>query len=321
MPMIIDAHAHITDHLHGLTRRGETQSLSYGKVRLGDEESRLTPPLGPHTSFPPELLLEYMDWIGIEKTVLMQGSTYGDSNEYLWKAVKRWPDRFTAAAFMDPCSKNAKEVFRQATEEYGFQVLKFEMSEIAGFTGVYPDLRLDSEEMLWVWEETSQLDMVVTLDLGSIGSLSYQTQAVKNIIDQFPQLRIVIAHLAQPPFGTAKNSDTETVWQEQVMLAQHANLWMDMSALPALTAYPTYTAQAALEDTEDYPYSTAISYIRRAIELVGADKIMWGTDAPGVLQHATYAQLLSFVTRHCDFLSPEQINQIISKTAESVYWK
>ena len=306
--MIIDAHAHITDQLHGRSGQGKTRSLAYGKFMRGEKELRLTPPLGPKTSFPPELLLEYMDWIGVDKTVLLQGSTYGDANEYLWRAVRQWPERFIAAAFVDPRAPDAHEVFRRATDEYGFRILKFEMSELAGFTGYYPDLRLDSDEMAWIWEAAARLDLVVTLDLGAIGSRAYQTAAVKLIIGRFPDLNIVIARLAQPPFGSSQSASAEAAWEEQLTLARHANVWLDMSALPALSV------------TEDYPYPIARFYLQRAVELVGADKIMWGTDAPGLLQHATYAQLLSFMTQNSDFLSSDQLEQILGATAHHVYW-
>ena len=305
--MIIDAHAHITAGLHGRTVRGETQSLSYGKFQAGAEVLRLTPPLGPKTSFPPELLLEYMDWVGVDKTVLLQGSTYGDSNKYLSQAVQQWPGRFIAAAFLDPRAADARDAFRRATEEYGFRIIKFEMSEMAGFTGVYPDLQFDSDEMAWIWEEAARLDLVVTLDLGAIGSRSYQTDAVQRIIDRHPQLKIVIAHLAQPPFAAARSAATEEAWEAQLSLARHANVWLDIASLPALSA------------PQDYPYSAARSYLQRAVELVGADKLMWGTDAPGLLQQATYAQLLSYVTRHCDFLSSKQMSQLLGETAQHVY--
>ncbi len=170
---------------------------------------------------------------------------------------------------------------------------------MAGFTGVYPNLRFDSDEMAWIWEAAAQHDLVVTLDLDAIGSLAYQTDAVKKIESQYPGLTIVIAHLAQPPFGSGSAAEAETAWEEQVSLARNANVWLDMSALPALAA------------PEDFPYPTAQSYLRRAVELVGAEIIMWGTDIPGLLLQATYAQLLSYVTRHCDFLSSKEKNLIL----------
>jgi predicted TIM-barrel fold metal-dependent hydrolase len=92
-----------------------------------------------------------------------------------------------------------------------------------------------------------------------------------------------------------------------MLLARRPNIWFDISSLPAYWR------------TEDYPYPTARQYLRRAVEMVGAEKIMWGTDVPGLLTFATYHQLLGFVARHCDFLSQEDLEGIVGGNAWRVY--
>ena len=305
--MIIDAHAHVLSEVKGQTGRGLTRSLAYGKVQWGDQVIRLLPPTSLTTSFPPEVLLENMDWAGVDKAVLLQAPFYGEANEYVWKAVKKWPDRFIGTTYLDPRARDAKEVFRRVTDDFGFGIIKFEMSETTGLVSLYPDLRIDEASIAWVWEEAEHRGLVVTLDLGAIGSKSYQTQAVNRVIDRHPNLKIVIAHLAQPPIRSTSDKQLDQLWQEQVLLARHPNVWFDLSALPAYS------------DTEDYPYPTAREYVRRAVELIGAEKIMWGADAPGLLSHATYPQLLSFIARHCDFLSNDDLEKVLGGNAWRVY--
>jgi predicted TIM-barrel fold metal-dependent hydrolase len=307
--LIIDAHAHIMAEVKGQTGQGPTHSLTYGKVQWGQQQTiRLLPPLNPATTcFPPEVLLENMDWAGVEKAVLLQGSFYGEANEYIWQAVKKWPDRFIGAAYVDPCAPQAMATFRQVTEEFGFRIIKFELSEAAGLTGLYPDMHLDEEAMAWIWAEAERRDLVITLDLGAIGSRSYQTEAVRTLLERYPRLRVVIAHLAQPPLSRPNDEALNRLWLDQILLARHPQLWFDLSALPAYNP------------DEDYPFPMARQYIRQTVELVGAEKIMWGTDVPGLLSHATYLQLLSFVARHCDFLSPDDRQQILGGNAWRVY--
>lgn len=308
--MIIDAHAHTFSQVNGLIAAGPTRSIGYGQVQVGDGQIiRLVPPLNPMTTFPPEILLKHMDWAGVDKAVLLQGSFYGEANSYVWQAVKQWPDRFIGAAFIDPRASNARQTFRQVIEEFGFRIIKFEMSETAGFVGLYPDLRIDEEPFLvWLYEQVERLGLVVTLDLGSVGSQSYQTEAIKTILQRHPRLKIVIPHLAQPPISQRSDPKLDQLWQEQIMLGQHPNVWLDLSALPAYASA-----------IEDYPYPTALQYLHRAVGLIGADKIMWGTDAPGLLSHASYPQLLNFVARHCDFLSQDDLKKILGRNAWQVY--
>ena len=115
------------------------------------------PPLDAgKTVFEPETLLRFMDLVGVDKAVLLQGTFYGDQNDYLHNAASQWPDRLIPSAYLDPRSDNIRENFRKVTEDYGVKILKFEMSEPVGFLGLYPDLRLDGEEMAWIWEEADR---------------------------------------------------------------------------------------------------------------------------------------------------------------------
>ena len=305
--MIIDAHAHITSGVNGMTGTGATRSLAYGQVQWGNRIVRHLPPMARFNAFPPEMLLEHMDWIGVDKAVLMQGPFYGEANAYISQAVKRWPDRFVGTGYVDPRAPDARDVFLHVTEEYGFHVLKFELSVATGLVGLYPDLRLDEDALMWIWDESARRGLVITLDLGAVGSASYQTGTIRYILDRYPTLKIVIAHLAQPPIGQEDDTRLDALWQEQVLLARYPNVWCDLSALPAYGV------------DEEYPFPSALRYIRRAVDMVGASKLMWGTDVPGLLLQATYPQLLDVVAKHCDALSASDRDAILGTNAWRVY--
>lgn len=306
--MIIDAHAHIMSEVQGRTHSGPTRSLRYGKIQWGALEFRLLPPLAPLTTFPPEALLENMDWAGVERAVLLQGTFYGEANAYVAQTVKQWPDRFTGAAFIDPYAADARTTFQRCTEDYGFHILKFEMSVPVGLVGLYPDLRLDGEQMAWIFEAAEKNNLVVTLDLGGVGSASYQTEEVAQLIARHPQLRIVIAHLGQPPIAHRTDPQLDALWQEQILLGRHEHVWFDFSSLPAYCA-----------GVDEYPFASACAYIQRAVELIGPQKLLWGTDAPGLLTHATYPQLLHYVSNACDFLSPASLQDLLGNNAQRAY--
>ena len=62
-----------------------------------------------------------------------------------------------------------------------------------------------------------------------------------------------------------------------------------------------------------------IDWIRYALEVVGHAKLMWGTDAPGVLSGGTYPQLLSAYTEQLVDLTAAEQDAIFGKTASLVY--
>jgi predicted TIM-barrel fold metal-dependent hydrolase len=182
------------------------------------------------------------------------------------------------------------------------------MSEEWGFTGLYPDLTLLGDEMAWMWPAAERQGLVITLDLGTVGTRSYQTAAVREIAARHPRLRLVICHLAQPPIARPDDARLDQLWQEQIELGRSPNVWFDLSALPAYAG-----------GLEDFPYPTALRYIERAAALIGPEKLMWGTDLPSLFTHATYPQLLSLVSRHCPFFSPAALRCVLGETAWQVY--
>jgi predicted TIM-barrel fold metal-dependent hydrolase len=306
--LIVDAHAHIFDRVRGQIGAGTTESLSFGRIRFGREGTlRLMPPLAADTSFSAQALLEYMDWVGVDKAVLLQGPFYGDMNEYVRQAVDRWPDRFIGTVGFDPWSGGASEAFGPTLDTLGFRNVKLELSDQTGLIGLHPEARLDDEPLAWFWEESERRGLTITLDLGNIGGRGYQTRELENVLSRHPDLRLVIAHLAQPPVGAEEDSGLDRLWQEQLLLARHPEVWLDLASLPAYG------------ENEEYPFVRAIRYVRRAVDLVGAAKLMWGSDIPGLLVHATYAQILGFVARHCDFLTEAELEMVLGGNALQVY--
>ena len=306
--MIIDAHAHIFERVGGLTGTGNTRSLSFGKVQWGNGKViRFMPPLAKDTSFPPEVLLEYMDWVGVDKAVLLQGPFYGEANDYIHQAARHWPDRFIGAGYIDPWLKDAEDVFHHVVDELGFNIIKIELREDTGLAGLYQAVRLDDIRIEWLWEEIGKRGLVVTFDLGPIGGKGYQTEAIKRILDKHPGLKMVMTHLCYPPIKARNNEQPNRVWQDQILLAKHPGVWIDLASLPAHV------------ENEDYPYPSACEFIRKAVELVGSEKLLWGSDIPSLLTHATYPQLFRFVAEHCDFLSDTDCARIMGENAIQVY--
>ena len=307
--MIIDAHAHIMTAVRGETAAGPTRSLSWGKVRWGDDTIQLLPPFSETTAFTAEMLLAQMDWAGVDRAVLLQGPFYGEADAYVAEAVKRWPDRLLGAFAPDPRAPDVKQQFARCADDHGLRVVKFELTETTGLCGRYPDLDINSIEFHWIYEEAARRDLVVTFDLGKAGSLSYQTDNVAAVAARYPALKIVIAHLAQPPIANPDDAAYNAEWKRQILLGRLPNVFFDISALPAYAAA-----------FDEYPYDLAQDYIRQAVDLIGADKIMWGTDVPGLLTSGSYRQLLNVLQVHCDFLSAEQKAAILGRNAARVYW-
>ena len=304
--MIIDAHVHAFEQMNGQLAAGPIRGLGYGMVGIGDTQTtRLLPPLSTETTFTAEMLLRSMDWAGVDKAVLLQGPFYGDLNDYVAQAVKRWPSRFVGAGYIDLWTDHARETLDYAIQELGFRIVKIPLCDRWGFANLYPQARLD--DSTWMYEEMERLDVALTLDLGAIDSQSYQTDIVRDIAAKHPRLRIIVCHLGQPSQDMEQDSLLQRRWEEQVLLARHANVWLDLSALPAKT------------HGENYPFPSVGRWVRRAVELVGSSKLLWGTDAPGLLTLGSYPQLLTLMQSHLDYLPEEEVQGVLGLNAIAAY--
>jgi predicted TIM-barrel fold metal-dependent hydrolase len=305
--MIVDVHSHIFPAVNGQIGTGPTRSLGYGRIRFGDQETQLLPPYNKKTEYTPEMLVANMDWAGVDKVVLLQGTAYGECNDYARQALARYPDRLILAAFFDPWAEDNRAFFETIVERPGFRAVKLECSVAAGLCGLHPEARLDAAEIAWLWDEIERRGLLLVLDLGAVGSLSYQTGAVRAIAESHPDMRIVIAHLAQPQPNAAADPQLWCLWEEQIDLGLLPNVFFDNAALPAY-----------LPD-EDFPYPTVERYMRLAVERIGAHKIMWGTDQPGLLGVLSYPQLLRLAHLHTEFLSSAEQEMVLGGTAMQVY--
>lgn len=306
--MFIDVHAHIFPEIHGLTRNGPTRSLGYGFASEGDRPVRILPPYAPETAYTPEMLIANMDWAGVEKAVLLQGSFYGGLNDYVAQAIRHYPGRLAGFAYLDPWMAGWKERLAQIIAWNAFAGIKLECSEGTGFCGIYPQAWLDDKDLDWLWSELQRHRFMLVLDLGAVGSRSYQTGAVHRIAEVYPGLHIVIAHLGQLKPEVEANPQAMKLWEKQISLGLLSNIWFDCAALPAY-----------LPD-EDYPYPTAGKYIRMAIEKVGPAKVMWGTDQPGLLSLASLPELVKMARYHTAFLPPEHQRMVLRENAQRLFF-
>ncbi len=294
--------------MRGRFARGAVRGLTYGRVRIGRAEPfRAFAPTERPVRSSPETLLELMDWAGVDKAVLLQNNFYGDHNAGVARAARRWPDRFLPTMYLDPWAPRARETFRRFADHQEMRTVKLATDDKFGLFALHPGASLRDDCCQWLWPEMARRGMTLTLDLGAIGSRSYETELVMGIARQHPRLRLVICHLAQPTAADEAFPARMRLWEQQVLLARRPNVWLDVSALPHKTA------------GEEFPWPSTGRWIRRALQLVGPRKLLWGSDMPGLLTAGTYPQLLRQMDVHLAGLSRPDRQAILGGNALRAY--
>ena len=299
---LIDAHAHVVQCIAGTGSQGELRPCGGGRAAYPTGQSfQILPPEFGEYNAPPEALLRVMDAHGVEKAVLLQGNYFGFQNLYTWEAARTWPDRFAGAASYDPFSLQADKIKAHLFDELGFRIVKFEVSAGSGLMANHPAVDLDGEVMHREYRCAADRDLIFVIDIGKPRSVSWQVDALARAVARYPDLRFVVCHLLSPQL-----EDGELLRRSLDKLAL-PNVWFDLAAL-CLNSRP-----------ETYPYPTARGYVKDAVDIVGADRLLWGSDMPSAMTRDTYRHFIDFIALHPG-LSGQEKDKILYDNAEGLFF-
>lgn len=299
---IIDAHVHLVQCIAGTGAGGELRSCGGGQGIYADGSvCALIPPAWGTDQVTPERMLELMDAHQVERAVLLQGGYLGFQNLCSWQAQQQWPHRFLAAAAYDPYSRGRDAIVHHLFEEQGIRVVKFEVSTGSGLMATHPVFALDGEVMRREAAFAAEHGLVFVIDIGKLGSPSSQIGALRRLILRHPDMKFVVCHLLAP-------KQTELAQMTDGLEALHLpNVWFDLASL-----------QRNVRPDEP-PFPITRRFIARAVETVGAERLLFGTDAPSNLCHMTYQQMVDTIARD-PALAEEQKQMILYENAKKVFW-
>lgn len=299
---IIDAHVHLVQCIAGTGAGGELRSCGGGQGIYADGSvCALIPPAWGTDQVTPERMLELMDAHQVERAVLLQGGYLGFQNLYSWQAQQQWPHRFLAAAAYDPYSRGRDAIVHHLFEEQGIRVVKFEVSTGSGLMATHPVFALDGEVMRREAAFAAEHGLVFVIDIGKLGSPSSQIGALRRLILRHPDMKFVVCHLLAP-------KQTELAQMTDGLEALHLpNVWFDLASL-----------QRNVRPDEP-PFPITRRFIARAVETVGAERLLFGTDAPSNLCHMIYQQMVDTIAQD-PALAEEQKQMILYENAKKVFW-
>lgn len=296
---IVDIHIHIFNKINGRNSDGPTSSLPYGRVKTATGEMQFMPPYSRETSFPVDVIIEMMNFNGINKAVLLQNPVIGIVNDVVADAIDKYPDRLIGTIQVDPLDKKAVETVRKYSSNPRHNILKFEMSDGWGWSGIHKGLKLDDDCFNPIWKEASERSLPIILDHGRPNNFGYQVETIDWLTTKYSNLTFILEHLG------AMNQEClhlKSRWTEMVKLGKKKNVYLGMAALGAGLR-------------EDFPCPKALELLKEGIEIVGIEKILWGSDIPGTFKSYTYKEMVDMVVNYADFLSEKDKDLIMGENA------
>lgn len=251
-------------------------------------------PFAPEASPPAEdasveQLLDLMHANQVLRTVLIQVIHYRWDNRYLADVLKRYPRTFHGVCRVNPQDPAAPDHLSRLTEVDGFHGVRLSPSASSSDDWIRGPL------MPPLWRRCSQLKVPMTI-LIPVTRLPH----LASLIEQNPDLTVVIDHMADCPLGEPDKLNL------LLALARYPRVFVKISHLWSLSAKP-------------YPYADTIPQIKSLCQSFGPKRLMWGTDWPISLKQLPYAQAVALYRDHLDFLSLEDHNQILYKTVQRVW--
>lgn len=301
---IIDAHLHLAQVVAGYCRRGELRAVGGGRAAWANgEEFQLFPQNGEYgeTDFLAEQALALMDRHGVERAVLMQGSMYGFQNRYHGELLKRYPDRFCPTCTIDPYMADAVETMEYFFTHKGFRAAKFEVSSGGGLMGCHDAFDLAGGRMRPLFDIIEAHRAPVALDVGDLTMDSHQPWALARIAEDHPGMKLVVCHLLAPQPGRERELELS------LRLLNKPNVWFDIAALPKIVA------------PGSYPFPAVHEVLKLAKSILGADRLLWGSDAPFAATQDPYEHLVDYLQKG-DAFTPEELEKVYYHNARQVYF-
>jgi L-fuconolactonase len=236
----------------------------------------------------PEMLLGLMKANGIEKTVIIQVIHYRYDNSYLAAVLKQYPRVFQGVCRVDPLDPAAPDHLTQLTEQ-GFRGVRLSPAGDASGDWIRGPL------MPPLWKRCDQLNVPMTLLLPIT-----RVPDVQQLVEQFPQLTIVIDHMADCPVEHPEQL------KNLVALVRYPKVFVKISHTWSLSK-------------GSYPWLDSQGLVKQLYDSFGPQRLMWATDWPIAKDRASYAQRLTVVRDDMKFLNADDKSWILSKTVERVW--
>lgn len=253
------------------------------------EERQMLPPFMTDGKNSAEVFLSNMDYAQVSAAVVVQEVIDGNQDDYLLKVQEKWPERFLC------CGLLTESTVRSLQPKSRVNVAKQQSTEaFRAFALPGHRVKKSLAEFLPLFKEMEKEGKILSMCLGDDEN---QIKEFDEIIQECPDLKVAIGH-----FGMV----TTDSWKSQVMLARHKNVMIESGGITWLF------------NSEFYPYPSAVKSIREAADMVGMDKLMWGSDYPRTITAITYRMSYDFVIKS-NLLNDGEKRMFLGENAKKFY--
>ncbi|MEX0760859.1 MAG: amidohydrolase family protein [Dehalococcoidia bacterium] len=240
-----------------------------------------------------ELLLRLMDESGVDGALIVQPIVHGFDHTYVNETLARWPDRFTGMALIDPRDEDPPALLEQLILKNGYRGVRLNPR-------LWPEGRhMDDEIGDALFKKAGDLGIAVGFLIDPANF-----DQVDALCSEYPDTTAIIDH-----FGHCRPSGDQSSapeFERLIELARHPRLHVKLSEFPRASR-------------QEWPFEDMYDWVHRLIGVYGADRLMWGTDFPFIVEQAGYARGWDLAECIQPKISPADLELILGGTAMSVF--
>ncbi|PZF82396.1 amidohydrolase family protein [Jiangella anatolica] len=245
-----------------------------------------------HRRYGPEHLAPHLERHGIDGTVLVQSADSDEDADAMFAVAAAFPPVLGIVGYV-PLEDPARAAERLA-----------QLSERPGLVGIRTLIH-DRPDPDWLLRPSvvDGLRLLEQADLpfDLVAVLPRHLEVLLELAERLPGLRVVIDHLAKPPFSGSGSGDAER-WRDLLTaVAAHPGVYAKVSGL-----YPP-------------PGTDLRPWVDHAMEAFGPERLMLGSDWPIAERAGGFDPVWSALVEVVDGYGPQVAAQLRSETARRFY--
>ena len=240
--------------------------------------------------------LAWMDEEGVEGAAAVQKrGTYGTDNSYTLDISEAHPDRLHGIVILDAEKPESAAQLRDMINKRGAAGIRLTGAPAAD--GSLP--WLNSAQARKVWEVANAAGAVMDIMITNQDN----TKSVPTIIElakTYPNVRLVLDHALFPKVEGGPEYGINATYQQ---MAKQKNIYYKFTIIN-IDSYEV--AKLPVED-----------YVRRLVDVYGADHVLWGSDAGN--SFGSYKELVERVVASASKLNDAEKRKMLHDTGASVF--
>ncbi|HEY7153647.1 MAG TPA: amidohydrolase family protein [Gemmataceae bacterium] len=280
----IDAHVHVW-----------TDDTAHYPLARGYKPENVKP-----KRFTPDDLFKHSKPAGVDRINLIQMSFYRYDNSYMLDMMALHKDVFSGTAVIDPSADDPTRLMGELAKKRvrAFRIYPGLERKVLPNTGKGDGwLRAAGYDKMFAAAGKNNQAMSCLIGPDALPDLDRMCR-------EYPAAPVIVDHLCRiGGDGTIRDKDVTALCD----MAKHKNVMVKVGAFYALGA-------------KKPPYTDLAPLIRKVVKAFGVQRCMWESDCPFQVVEQKYQDSLDLVRTRLDFLSDEDRDWLLRRTAEKFFF-